>query len=172
MSDTLSGNRRSLPVSTEGICITCPSPVCAPLRPLMAPQAPPGLTCVSATPPFPLPRSPLLQSIMRNTSATPLAPCDVVRAFHAVDSQQLFELRPCECYRAPLHSLSTYPGSKCFDTLPAVPSLRLDDQSFQDNARIRLGIRNFTTMSQAWRCTCGQLVDGDDVAHALGRECR
>jgi hypothetical protein len=52
--------------------------------------------------------------------------------------------------------------------LPVVPSVRLDDQSFQDNARIRLGVRNFTTMSQAWRCTCGQLVDGDDVAHALG----
>jgi hypothetical protein len=52
-------------------------------------------------------------------------------------------------------------------------ALHLDDKAFQhkafqDNARIRLTVRNFTTMSHAWSCTCGQLVDGVDMAHALG----
>jgi hypothetical protein len=46
--------------------------------------------------------------------------------------------------------------------------LRLDDLLFQDNARIRLGVLTFTTMSQAWHCTCGQLIDGGDVAYAVG----
>jgi hypothetical protein len=86
---------------------------------------------------------------------------------HRADMQQLFELKPGDRDCDLLHSLSSCPCSKWLDTLPVVPSSRLNDQAFQDDARIRLWVRKFTTMLRSWHC-CGQLVDGDDVAHALG----
>jgi hypothetical protein len=78
----------------------------------------------------------------------------VRRAVQAANTQLLFDLKAGNRDHALLNSLSTYPSSKWLDTLPVVPSLRLDDQSFQDNARIRLKVRNFTTMSEAWYCFC------------------
>jgi hypothetical protein len=78
------------------------------------------------------------------------------------------ELKPRDRDQALLHSRSTFPGSKWLDKLPVVLFLRLDGQSIQGNARIGLGVHNFATMSQAWHCTCGQVVDSNNVAHALG----
>jgi hypothetical protein len=46
--------------------------------------------------------------------------------------------------------------------------LLLDDQALPGNHRIRHGVHTFTTLSHAWNSTCGQLVDGDDAANALG----
>jgi hypothetical protein len=53
-----------------------------------------------------------------------------------------------------------------FLTLIGFKTMPID--GFQDNARILLWVRNFTTMSQAWHCICGQLFNGHDLARALG----
>jgi hypothetical protein len=95
------------------------------------------------------------------------ADCSARRAMHAADTQLLFKLKPGIHFLAVLHSLSSYPGSKWLDTLSIVAFLRLDDQAFQDNARIPLRVHN-SIMPHAWNCKCGQLVHGDEVAHTLG----
>jgi hypothetical protein len=74
---------------------------------------------------------------------------------HAADKELLFAIEPGDHNRALLHSLSSYPGSTWLDTLPVAPCLRLDDQAFQDDAGMRLGVRDFTSVSQAWHCGCG-----------------
>jgi hypothetical protein len=135
------------------IC-SLPLLVCAHLLPRTAPPTQPGLTCVSATTTFAPP--PPGGHPFYGASRFHDAARTVRRALHATDMQRLFKLKPGVCNYALLHSLSAYPGSKWLDTLLVVPSLCLDDQSFQDNACVRLGVCNFTTMSQAQHCTCGK----------------
>jgi hypothetical protein len=54
------------------------------------------------------------------------------------------------------------------DAVPYAPSLRLDDQSFQDAGRVRMGVRTISSFGTCWTCPCGHTVEGDDVAHAIG----
>jgi hypothetical protein len=52
------------------------------------------------------------------------------------------------------------------DAIPHTPSLRLGDHAFQDAARVRMGVRTFSSFCNVWTCACGHTVKDDDVAHA------
>ena len=91
----------------------------------------------------------------------------VRRSLHARRAQQLLALKHSARERAHYHSISSRPASMWLETLPVAPPLHLSDQAFKDNARIRLGVKAFTTTHEPWLCTCGQRITDDDVAHAL-----
>jgi hypothetical protein len=80
-------------------------------------------------------------------------------------------VHPCNwpTYPAPallqdLHSISTLLGVMWLDA----PSLRLDDQAFQDAVRALTGVRTFSSFGNAWTCACSHTVEDYDVAHTLG----
>jgi hypothetical protein len=54
------------------------------------------------------------------------------------------------------------------DAVPYAPSRCLDDQSFQDAGRVHMRVRTFSSFGTCWTCSCGHIVEDDDVAHALG----
>jgi hypothetical protein len=54
------------------------------------------------------------------------------------------------------------------DAVPYAPSLRLDDQSFQEAGRVRTGVRAFSSFGTCWTCSCSHPVEDDIVAHTLG----
>jgi hypothetical protein len=53
------------------------------------------------------------------------------------------------------------------DAIPYVLSLRLDDQAFQDAARVRMGYCSFSSFGYSWKCACVHTLEGDDVRTPL-----
>ena len=76
-------------------------------------------------------------------------------------------LRPPEDQQALLLSSETRQGNLWLNASTSIPSLRLPDQAFQDNARLLLGVNTFSSAPCPWVCTCGTTVDGNDVQHAF-----
>jgi hypothetical protein len=97
-----------------------------------------------------------------------LLPASVHRELHAASRAELTRFWPTDRARALLHSISTRPGSMWLDVVPYAPFLRLDDQAFQDAARVHMGVRTFSSFGNAWKCPCGHTVEDNDVTHALG----
>jgi hypothetical protein len=95
-------------------------------------------------------------------------PTQVRNALTAANRADLNHLWPSDMARALLNSISSRPGSMWLDAVPYAPSLRLEDQSFQDAGRVRMGVRTFSSFGACWTCSCGHTVEDDDVAHALG----
>jgi hypothetical protein len=53
------------------------------------------------------------------------------------------------------------------DAVLYAPPLCLDEQAFQDAARVRMGVCIFSSYGNAWTCACGHTVEDDNVANAL-----
>jgi hypothetical protein len=54
------------------------------------------------------------------------------------------------------------------DAVSYAPFLPLVDKACQDAARVRTGVRTFSSFGNAWTCACGHTMEDDDIAHALG----
>jgi hypothetical protein len=54
------------------------------------------------------------------------------------------------------------------DAVPYATSLCLDNQSFQDDGRARMGVGSISSFGPCWTCSGCQIVEKEDVAHALG----
>jgi hypothetical protein len=95
-------------------------------------------------------------------------PIQVHNALTAANRAELIHLWPTDRAQALLNSISSRPGSMWLDAVPYAPSLRLDDQSFQDASRVRMGVRTFSSFGTCWTYSCGHTVENDGVVHALG----
>jgi hypothetical protein len=71
-------------------------------------------------------------------------------AHTAANRAELTSLWPTDRARALLDSISRRPGSMWLDAVPFAPSVSLDDQSFQDSGRVRMGARMFSSFSSCW----------------------
>jgi hypothetical protein len=95
----------------------------------------------------------------------PIQDCN---ALTAANRAKLTPLWLTDRAQALLKSIYSWTGSMWLDAVPYAPSLRLDDESFQDTGRDRMGVRTFSSFGTCWTCSCGHTIEDDDVVHALG----
>jgi hypothetical protein len=72
-------------------------------------------------------------------------PTQVRNALTAANRAELTRLWPTNRARALLNGISSWPGSMLLDAVLYAPSLRMDDQSFLDAGRVRMGVRTFSS---------------------------
>jgi hypothetical protein len=72
-------------------------------------------------------------------------PTQVRNAFTATNRAELTRLWPNDRAQALRNSICSRPDSMWHDAVPYAPSLRLDDQSFEDVGRVRMGVRTFSS---------------------------
>jgi hypothetical protein len=70
-------------------------------------------------------------------------------ALHTASQAELLRLYPIDRAQALQSSILDQPGSMWLDAVPYAPSLRLSDQAFQAAARVRMGIRTFSSFGNA-----------------------
>jgi hypothetical protein len=95
-------------------------------------------------------------------------PTEVRNALTAANRAEPGRVWPSDRARALLNNIFSRSGSMWLDAVPYVSSLRLVDQSFQDAGRLRAVVCMFSFFGTCGTCSCGNTVEDDEVAHALG----
>jgi hypothetical protein len=75
----------------------------------------------------------------------------VRKALTAAIGAELMHVWPTGRASALLNNISSRPGSMWLDAVPYAPALRLDVQSYQDEGRVRMGVRTFFSLARAGR---------------------